>query len=333
MKDTRYLYAVSRVKALENNLLTRNTVERMLEATTPESALKILSETEYGNHFAEVDSVYDFEKALEAGLKSTYKVIDDSTRDHRFTLLSKLRYDFHNLKVLLKQKYLEQDYEYILSSLGSTEVETLKKAVADDEYAHLPYWMKTACEEAVVDFQLNKDPQRIDIIFDRALYASLIGLAEDIGDDSLKDMVKTEIDLININSFLRVKKMDKGARFLETVLLEGGFLNSSFFLDAVNEPVNSFLDRLSSTRYDRIAMEGVQSWIDTGKSTVLEKVADNFQLNLARAGKYAAFGILPIVGFLKAVENEAKLIRMVMVGKINGISADTMRERLRDVYV
>jgi len=117
------------------------------------------------------------------------------------------------------------------------------------------------------------------------------------------------------------------------VLLEGGFLDRSFFLDAMNEPVGSFADRLSSTKYDKIAMEGVQSWIDTGNSTVMEKVTDNFLLNMAKRGKYAAFGILPIIGFLKAMENEVKLIRMVMVGKINGISADKLRERLRDVYV
>ena len=42
MKDTMFLYAVSRVKALENNLLSRSTVDRMLEAGTPDEALKIL---------------------------------------------------------------------------------------------------------------------------------------------------------------------------------------------------------------------------------------------------------------------------------------------------
>ena len=95
----------------------------------------------------------------------------------------------------------------------------------------------------------------------------------------------------------------------------------------------SFADRLSSTRYDRVAVEGIASFIDTGSTTVLEKISDDLLLNMAKRGKYAAFGVLPIIGYLKAKENEAKVIRMIMVGKINKIPAEILRERLRDLYV
>jgi len=60
MKDTKYLYAVSRIKALENNLLSRNTIERMLEAPTPEGTLKILGETEIIDfrNFQSLDTIF-----------------------------------------------------------------------------------------------------------------------------------------------------------------------------------------------------------------------------------------------------------------------------------
>jgi len=83
------------------------------------------------------------------------------------------------LKVLFKQKYLEEDYGYILSRLGSVDVEILKKAVSEDEFGYLPSFLKDACKETVVDFELNKDPQRIDLIFDRALFAVILELAEE----------------------------------------------------------------------------------------------------------------------------------------------------------
>jgi V/A-type H+-transporting ATPase subunit C len=333
MRDTKYLYAVSRVKALENNLLSRSTVERMLEASTPEEALKILGETDYGNYFGEVDRVYDFEKALEQSLKFTYKVLEDSTRDPRFSLLSRLKHDFHNLKVLLKEKYLGEDYGHILSHTGSMDLDAMKKAVEDKDFSGFNPHMKDAFERAVVDFELNGDPQRIDVILDQGLYSALKELVAELEDRYLSEMLEAEIDLININTFLRVKKMGRNAKFLETVLINGGSLDRSFFMDAMGEPVSSFADKLSSGRYDRVAVEGVQSWIDTGSSTVLEKLSDDFLLNMAKKGKYAAFGVLPIIGYLKAKENEVKIVRMIMVGKINGIPADNLRERLRDVYV
>ncbi len=333
MRDTKYLYAVSRVKALENDLLPRSTVDRMLEASTPEEALKILGETDYGNYFGEVESAHDFEKALDQGLRSIYKVIEDSTRDLRFTLISKLRYDFHNLKVLMKEKYLGEDFKSILSQTGSINVEVLRKAVEDKDLAGFNKNLKQAFEKAAMDFELNGDPQKIDIILDQGLYACLKELAVQLEDTHLIDYIKTEIDLVNINTVLRVRRMGRSAKFLETVLIDGGFLDGAFFINSMGEPVGSFADRLSTTRYDRIAVEGVQSWIDSGSSTVLEKLSDDLLLNMAKKGKYAAFGILPIIGFLRAKENEVKVLRMIMVGKINRIPTESLRERLRDVYV
>lgn len=333
MRDTKYLYAVSRIKALENNLLSKNTVDRMLEASTPEEALKILGETDYVNFFGEVEDVYDFEKALDQSLRFTYKVLEDSTRNPRFSLISKLRHDFHNMKVLLKEKYLEEDYNYILSPMGSIDLDALKKAVEDKDLGGFSPHIKDAFDRAVMDFELNGDPQKIDVLLDQGLYSALRDIVAELDDPYLTLMLQTEIDLLNINIFIRVRKMGRNAKFLETVLVDGGTLDRSFFMDAMGEPVGSFADKLSASRYGRLAVEGIQSWIDTGSSTVLEKLSDDFLLNMAKKGKYAAFGILPIIGYLKAKENEVRIVRMVMVGKINGIPADNLRERLRDVYV
>ncbi|MDK2799758.1 MAG: V/A-type H+/Na+-transporting ATPase subunit [Clostridiales bacterium] len=46
-----------------------------------------------------------------------------------------------------------------------------------------------------------------------------------------------------------------------------------------------------------------------------------------------AFGIEPLVAYLMAKENEIKIVRIIMVGKINNISNEIIRERLREAYV
>ena len=48
-KDTDYLYASSRIRALERTLLTKERIDQMLDARTPEDSLKVLQEEcEYG---------------------------------------------------------------------------------------------------------------------------------------------------------------------------------------------------------------------------------------------------------------------------------------------
>jgi len=49
--------------------------------------------------------------------------------------------------------------------------------------------------------------------------------------------------------------------------------------------------------------------------------------------KYVSFGPEPVIAYIFAKENEIKLIRIIMVGKINGIDGEVIRERLRENYV
>ncbi len=82
--------------------------------------------------------------------------------------------------------------------------------------------IRDAYEKADTDFELNGDPRRIDLILDRGLYDYIYELAVEIGDEDLIDLVKTEIDLLNINTLLRVRKMGESVRLLEMALIDGG---------------------------------------------------------------------------------------------------------------
>lgn len=54
---------------------------------------------------------------------------------------------------------------------------------------------------------------------------------------------------------------------------------------------------------------------------------------MLRRGYISLLVLETVVGYLGAKENELKILRVLIVGKINGISQDMIRERLRDVYV
>ena len=52
-----------------------------------------------------------------------------------------------------------------------------------------------------------------------------------------------------------------------------------------------------------------------------------------KKAKTIPFGIEPIIGYIYAKENEIKLIRIIMVGQMNNVPKEVIRERLRDSYV
>ena len=46
-----------------------------------------------------------------------------------------------------------------------------------------------------------------------------------------------------------------------------------------------------------------------------------------------AFGEHPLIGYLYAKENELTTIRIILTGRLAGLDAETIRERLRESYV
>ena len=97
--------------------------------------------------------------------------------------------------------------------------------------------------------------------------------------------------------------------------------------------METLIDRLAYKDYGKVVEEGISNYIKTKSLTKFEKLSDDFIFELAKKGKFVAFGIEPLIGYLMAKENETKIIRMIMVGKINEIPNELIRERLRDVYV
>ncbi len=332
-RDVDFLYASARVKALETKLLGRNAIDRILEAEGPEEAFKVLGDTEYGNDLANLENVYDFEKVLENSLKRTYKTISDSIKDRRIVKFFTLRHDYHNLKVILKRKIVNLDVKGYFSKLGEVPVDELQKMADEDITAMVPANFKDAFAKAWEVYETTQEPQQIDIVIDRALFEELKGLVEEIGDSLLRDYLASLADLMNIKTMVRLTHMNSDVRVLERALLPGGNLDSDFFIKQFSEQIQGIIDALMSSPYRKVVEEGLSSWANTGSPAVYERLADNYLLNMVKVGLYKPFGPEPVIGYLAAKENEAKVLRILLVGKINGISSEMIKERLRDVYV
>ena len=55
-------------------------------------------------------------------------------------------------------------------------------------------------------------------------------------------------------------------------------------------------------------------------------------MELMKNSKLVTFGPEKILSYIYAKETEIKVIRIIMVGKLNNIAEEVVRERLRDIY-
>lgn len=333
MERIDYAQAVSRIRVLETRLLDKAKLDRMIDSSSPDDALKILLESEYSNSSGSVKRSEDYEILLSEEMKKLYTLMYKVSPEPLIIDIISLKYDYHNIKVLLKGKALGKDLSYLLVPIGTVGADNLKKYVSEEDYTDLNPIMREALERAEKSFKENNDPQMIDIILDSALYKDMLKKAETLKEEYITGLIRKTADLNNIKTVFRVKKQNKGREFLSEVIIDGGFIDKDVYMNSLNDTTQNFVNKLSYTDYVNILKPGAEEFDKTGKLNMLEKLSDNFIMDYIKKAKYISFGPEPVIAYIYAKESEIKAVRIIMVGKLNNVSHEIIRERLRDIYV
>ena len=129
MKVAEFAAIVALIRVWESKLLGKSQYERLIEADSFEETLKLLQETSYGS-FLEGS---DFEAALNSAARNMYEDLSKAVPYEILVDFMRVKYDYHNIKVLVKGKLLEKDFSNILIPNGIVEAVELKNSVNNDE--------------------------------------------------------------------------------------------------------------------------------------------------------------------------------------------------------
>jgi len=326
-----YGQSVVTIRVLEKRLLTRNRLERMIEAETPEEVLKLLGETEYSQDMADIQGSQDYETILKRETERVFSIVRSMVKNTAIVDILSLKYDYHNLKVLLKSKITGKDFSSLLMQAGTIDAGKFKTKF-ELQSNDLPQEILDAINEVQKDFEENHDPQRIDILVDKHYFKNLSRLAKEIDVKVITDYVEGLIDFQNMITLFRVKKQNRDARFLETVIFEDGTISKNKIVESINDNTDTILNKFKNEKLGIYLTKGLEVFSETKRLSELEKISDNYLMELNKESKYVVFGPEPLFTYLVAKEREINAIRMIMVSKINNISSDKIRERLRETY-
>ena len=326
-----YGQSVVTIRILEKRLLTRNRLERMIEAQTPEEVLKLLGETEYSQDMADIHGSQDYEIILKRETERVFSIVRNMIKNTGIVDVLSLKYDYHNLKVLLKSKITGKDFSSLLMKAGTIDASKFKVKF-ETQSNDLPQEIMEAIDEVQKDFEENHNPQRIDIIVDKHYFRNLSRLAKEIDVKVITDYVEGLIDFQNMITLFRVQKQKRDARFLETVIFEGGTISKNKIVASINDNTDTILNKFKKEKLGTYLVKGLEAFSETKRLSELEKISDNYLMELNKESKYVVFGPEPLFTYLVAKEREINAVRMIMVSKINNISSDKIRERLRETY-
>ena len=328
-----FIQGVTRTRVLEKRLLSKEKIDRMIEAKDIGEVFKTLNETEYSSAVAGITRDEDYESILSHELERVYKLMRDISKDQIVVDLMALKYDYHNLKVLVKERKLNKDLSHLYIPIGTTDFQKMKAGFLEGNLKEVQLEFKEAIEAVINDFETTKDPQRIDLVIDKFYFQHLYNMAEDSGIEFFIDYIKDMIDFINIKSSIRLKRQGKDMGFFEDVLLPNGNIDKNIILFTLNDSIENMINRFKNYRISSRLIKGLESYKTTNHLSDLEKYMDNYLIDINKPSKYINFGPEPIFSYLVAKETEIKTLRIIMVSKMNKISPEATRERVRDLYV
>ena len=321
---TEYLYASTRIRALENGLIGKAKLDTLLLAATHEEQLAALKAAGVSAEGEDVEAA--LLSMLREGIDSVKRSIPDPSLAH----VIEYPYDCHNVKSYLKATRRGIDPATLLIDAGTVPALDLIKALEAGELSPLPQHMAAAVPMASEAFAKTADPREIDFIMDRALFADLSHAAA--GLPFAERLVSARADFTNLLICLRLlrgKHRHIARTLFGRAMLPGGTLTEGFFEVGFGEGEGALLTALAvSTPYGRIA-----AGADKRTMWELERMADDYLMVLVREVKYLSFGAEIPLAYLWGLETSIKNVRILLAGKKAGLDVATLRERIRESYV
>ena len=328
IKETNYLAITAMLAARTSGMLSAERLERMIAAASDDEAVKVLEECGCGDltgkSFGEVNA------ALEDRVTALFDEMEHMSPEKELVQIFRLKYDYHNIKTIVKAEGAGVKGEDLLSARDSVDPEVLKQAFVSGEYLELPPELAEAMQEAGSVLARTSNPQLADFSLDRAYFAGLQKLTADLSDNGFsRAYVRLLIDSANLRSAVRTHRMGKDADFLRLALVPGGEVNENAV--ALADSGEAVADLYKATRLGDAADAGAVAW-NGGSLTAFEKACDNAVMQYVREAKIMHFGAAHVLSYLAAIENETTAARMILSGRQAGLKPDTIRERLRDTY-
>ncbi len=328
-----YLFGSANIRTLENAIIGRERIERLLNTKTTDEAWSLLSDWGVDIVRNSEDGKPMREETLLGILKGAYERLDELAPDSDALRLWLYPYDCNNLKATQKAFIRGIDPSSMLFDFGTLTATDIVKMVETGNYEGLPANMQASAQNAMDEYVKTKNPQVIDLILDKACWRDMLDAARASAQSFVVRLVTTRIDLLNTMMALRILRMNSGEVgkvLFADAFLEGGKLMRERMMDCLAGGEDSLWEFLRYTDYAAFAKSFAKS--DAALSTA-EKLADNYWMSQILENRFVPDGLEVMVGFLAAHEYEVKNLRILLSGKESGIPTATIRERIRDSYV
>ncbi|MBQ7592956.1 MAG: V-type ATPase subunit [Synergistaceae bacterium] len=326
-----YVYAVSRLRGMENHLLDTAFFSRLMDSAGIDDALKALGETSYSQW---ISGNANFDKAIDSEMFATFEELKSFVPDKELLDILRLPYDFHNVKVLLKGLFKVRGGEAegrrydLLSKLGTIDTEELMNAIETEEYGFLPYGLTDLIPACWQLWDQTKNAQAVELLIDHQMFKAMLKVAEDLKMPDVIRWVQNKIDAENLRSAVRLARMKYDSAKAISFFHEGGTIRPDDMAKLLNEPQETWARLLSYTDIGSV-LGALQDQNDINAAlTEVTKAIDEYLMKVLENAKYSMDAPANVLLYLLNKEAEARNMRVALVCVAGGLDREFGRRLL-----
>lgn len=320
-----YIYASSLVKTRENKLLSDTQLEMLLSSKSLEELELALQDT-YLAPYLSGKSARSVSIALEASVKYARELLEKVAPKSDLLNILWIKYDFYNLKTIVKGVRNKQSDEEILENCFSAGIFDPKKILVGYQNTEL-YKVDKRLAEAVKNLSGDATGIKIEETIQQAYFSTIGEMAKTSHNSFLQRYVKKLINVFNVLSYLRVMARIEYDTTLTHLFVEGGS-----FTPRELQSTDDALALLKKLGNEKAWQEAIEDYVKTGNFSLLEKASDEHLLDFLNEESFELFTLAPLYAYFTAIKNNAQTIRAIVVGKETGMSERDIRFNLRRLY-
>ncbi|MFH1426733.1 MAG: V-type ATPase subunit [Candidatus Kerfeldbacteria bacterium] len=320
-----YSFLTGKIRVLEKDLLNQMDVDRMVDAPDFDAAFKALNDTDYGSHLLNVDPT-QFKQALDSETRSVRDLMLQWIEEPALLEFMFIKFDAHNIKLYLKAKTTGQDAaitdEYASPS-GLTDPSLIKKIILDDDSETVIHPTTDQMWKEVRD-RLGSEPTgfQIDSVVDLVMFEIMNERVNKVPGPIVRHLYQIQRETALVKTFVRGKLLGTPAAELKLVLPDEYLKHYDLDLEQAAEilPIEVKVKK------------ALVNYIENKRLWEFEKELEEAELAVIREAKYATSGPMPAVGYFYAKQSAVRNLRMILTAKMNGIPAEEIKPRVRQLY-
>lgn len=318
-----YTYAVARIRALEVSLFSNSTIDQLLACQNYEQCMQFLEEHGWGDS----ETSDNAEAMLTREEEKIWEIVRELSVDmENFSVLSYSKL-YHNLKAAIKEVCTEEKNRHIFYEDVSIPGKEMLEIVSERDFGRLPAHMQSAAAEAFETLLHTRDGQLCDVIIDRAALEAVYQAGKASDAAIIRDYAESMVAVADIKIAVRSQKTAKSLEFMKRAMAECSSINVGQLARAALNGMDAIREYLLGTAY----AEGAAALEES--PSAFERWCDNRIIQTISPQKYNAFTIGPVIAYVIARQNEIKTVRIILSGKLNELPDDSIRERVREMYV